>query len=167
MNCRLITVNLLAGVALVACAKAPEPAAVASDAAAAATAATEAAAPAFSRTAAPAGARLYFVGPANGATLKSPVTVVFGLAGMGIAPAGVQFEGAGHHHLLLNTEIPSDLAVPLPANDNIRHFGKGQTETTLELPPGTHTLQLVLGDHLHIPFEPIVASEKLTITVSP
>ena len=119
------------------------------------------------RTASPAGAKLYIVSPADGATVKGPFTVVFGLAGMGVAPAGVQFENAGHHHLLIDTDLPKEVGMPLPATDNIRHFGKGQTEATLTLPPGKHTLQLVLGDHMHIPFNPVVASPKITITVAP
>lgn len=119
------------------------------------------------RTASPAGAKLYIVSPADGATVKSPVTVVFGLSGMGVAPAGIQFENAGHHHLLIDTDLPADLGLPLPATDNIVHFGKGQTEASIQLKPGKHTLQLVLGDHLHIPFAPVVASKKITITVAP
>jgi len=119
------------------------------------------------RTASPAGARVYIISPKNGASIKGPVTVVFGLAGMGVAPAGIQMENTGHHHLLIDADMPKDAGVPLPATDNIKHFGKGQTETTLTLPPGKHTLQLVLGDHLHIPFNPVVASEKITITVTP
>jgi Domain of unknown function (DUF4399) len=117
------------------------------------------------RTASPAAAKLYIVSPANGSTVKSPVTIVFGLSGMGIAPAGVQFENAGHHHLLIDAEPPKDAGLPLPATDNIKHFGKGQTEATIELKPGKHTLQLVLGDHNHIPFNPVVASAQITITV--
>jgi hypothetical protein len=117
------------------------------------------------RTASPAGAKLYVVSPANGATVKSPVTVVFGLSGMGIAPAGVPFENAGHHHLLIDTAIPANTGLPLPATDNIKHFGKGQTEASIELKPGKHTLQLVLGDQNHIPFNPVVASAQITITV--
>jgi hypothetical protein len=126
-----------------------------------------AAASALPRTASPAGAKVYLISPKDGASIKGPVTVVFGLAGMGVAPAGVQMENTGHHHLLIDTDPPKDMGVPLPANDNIRHFGKGQTETTVTLPPGRHTLQLVLGDHLHIPFNPVVASQKITITVTP
>ncbi len=121
---------------------------------------------ALPRTASPAGAKVYIVSPANGAKVKSPVTVVFGLSGMGIAPAGMQFDNTGHHHLLIDTDLPKDLGVPLPANDNIKHFGKGQTEASLTLAPGKHTLQLVLGDHLHIPFNPVVVSQKITITVT-
>jgi len=126
-----------------------------------------AASTALPRTASPAGAKVYLVSPKDGASIKGPVTVVFGLAGMGIAPAGVQMENTGHHHLLIDTDLPKDLGMPLPATDNIRHFGKGQTEATLTLPPGKHTLQLVLGDHMHIPFNPVVASPKITITVAP
>lgn len=123
------------------------------------------AAPAMARTASPAGAKLYIVSPANGAKVKSPVTVVFGLAGMGVVPAGLKFDNAGHHHLLIDTSLPKDLGMPLPATDKIVHFGKGQTEASIALTPGTHTLQLLLGDHNHIPFDPVVTSTKITITV--
>ncbi|HXL97123.1 MAG TPA: DUF4399 domain-containing protein [Steroidobacteraceae bacterium] len=115
---------------------------------------------------APAGAVVYIIKPAAGAKLKSPVTVVFGLTAMGIAPAGVKFDNTGHHHLLIDTELPADLSQPLPMSDSIRHFGKGQTETTLELPPGKHTLQLLFADLTHTPFTPNVASKKITITVT-
>jgi hypothetical protein len=124
-----------------------------------------AAASAMPRTASPAGAKLYIVSPVDGAKVKSPVTVVFGLAGMGIAPAGVKFDNAGHHHLLIDAELPKDMGMPLPATENVVHFGKGQTEASVTLKPGKHTLQLVLGDHMHIPFNPVVASSKITITV--
>ena len=122
---------------------------------------------ALPRTAAPAGAKVYIISPKNGETVKGTFTVLFGLAGMGVAPAGMQMENTGHHHLLIDTDIPASLGLPLPANDNIRHFGKGQTEASITLPPGKHTLQLVLGDHLHVPFLPVVASPKITITVAP
>jgi hypothetical protein len=118
------------------------------------------------QTPSPAGAAVYIIQPAAGAKVKSPVTVVFGLNGMGIAPAGVKFDNTGHHHLLIDTELPSDLAQPLPASDSIRHFGKGQTETTLDLSPGKHTLQLLFADFTHTPFVPNVASKKITITVT-
>jgi Domain of unknown function (DUF4399) len=118
------------------------------------------------QTAAPAGAAVYIVKPVAGARVKSPVTVVFGLTGMGIAPAGVKFDNTGHHHLLIDTELPSDLTQPLPVSDNIRHFGKGQTEATLDLPPGKHTLQLLFADFTHTPFTPNVTSKKITITVT-
>ena len=117
------------------------------------------------RTPAPAGAEVYIVAPKDGAKVKGPVTVVFGLKGMGIAPAGIKFDSTGHHHLLIDSELPADLSQPLAANEKSVHFGKGQTETTLTLPPGKHTLQLVLGDSLHIPHEPAVVSKKITVTV--
>lgn len=116
------------------------------------------------RTPSPAGAEVYFIAPADGATVTSPVTVKFGLKGMGVAPAGIAFDGAGHHHLIVDADLPP-LATPIPADANHVHFGKGQTETTLELKPGTHTLQLLLGDQLHVPHDPAVASKKITITV--
>jgi hypothetical protein len=117
------------------------------------------------RTPAPDGAEVYIQSPEDGAEVSSPFTVRFGLRGMGVAPAGVTAEGTGHHHLLIDVDTlpPDDL--PLPTTDQVRHFGLGQTETQLELPPGEHTLQLVLGDALHIPHDPPVRSEKITITV--
>ena len=118
------------------------------------------------RSPSPAGAEVYIISPKNGAKVKSPVLVQFGLKPvMGVAPAGVKFDNSGHHHLLIDTDAPSDMSAPLPATDNIRHFGKGQTETSLTLPPGKHTLQLVLGDQSHIPHDPPVISKKITITV--
>ena len=117
------------------------------------------------RTPAPAGAEVYIVSPKDGAKVKGPVTVVFGLKGMGIAPAGIKFDNTGHHHLLIDSDLPADLSQPLAANEKSVHFGKGQTETTITLPPGKHTLQLVLGDSLHVPHDPPVVSKKITITV--
>ena len=119
------------------------------------------------RAPSPAGAEVYFESPADGATVKGPVTVRFGLKGMGVAPAGIKFDNTGHHHLLIDTDPPADLGSPLPASDHVVHFGKGQTETTITLPPGRHTLQLVLGDALHIPHDPPVVSKKIVITVKP
>jgi hypothetical protein len=124
------------------------------------------AAAALDRTAPPAGAEVYFITPQDGATLGSPVTVRFGLKGMGIAPAGVKFDNTGHHHLLIDTDISElNLDAPLPATDKIVHFGKGQTETTLTLTPGKHTLEIVLADYLHASFDPPLHSKKITITV--
>ena len=112
----------------------------------------------------PEDARVYFITPLNGETLTSPVVVRFGLGGMGVAPAGVEKAATGHHHLVIDADLPpSDL--PVPKSDHYRHFGNGQTEVTLELEPGVHTLQLILGDHLHIPHDPPVVSEKISITV--
>jgi hypothetical protein len=119
---------------------------------------------ALPRTAAPAGAMVYFISPANGAKVTSPVTVRFGLRGMGVAPAGATNPNTGHHHLMIDSELPPD-NLPIPNDEKHRHFGAGQTEVDLTLTPGQHTLQLVLGDALHIPHQPPVRSEKITITV--
>ncbi|WP_382171338.1 DUF4399 domain-containing protein [Hydrogenophaga luteola] len=128
------------------------------------TASTPVLASGYKKVEAPATARLYFVNLADGATVSSPVKVVFGLSGMGVAPAGVEKAGTGHHHLLVNVN-EWDANAPLPANDNFRHFGAGQTEVSLDLKPGQHTLQLVLGDQNHIPHHPVVMSDRITITV--
>lgn len=114
--------------------------------------------------ASPADAKVYIIEPKDGATVTGPVKVVFGLSGMGVAPAGTQAENTGHHHLLID-DPKVDMAVALPANDNIVHFGKGQTETTVTLKPGKHTLQLLFADRKHQPFNPTVMSSKVTITV--
>ena len=116
------------------------------------------------------GARVYFIAPAGGATVTSPVTVVFGLEGMGVAPAGTEKENTGHHHLLIDrpafgAEDATELTYGIPADDTHRHFGGGQTQATLDLAPGTHTLQLVLGDLNHVPHVTPVMSEVITITV--
>lgn len=118
----------------------------------------------YRKVAAPAGAAVYFVNLKNGDTVSSPVRVVFGLRGMGVAPAGVDRENTGHHHLLVDVD-QFDVNAPLPTDERHRHFGAGQTEVMLELRPGTHTLQLVLGDQNHIPHHPPVASERITLTV--
>ncbi len=115
---------------------------------------------------APPEADVYFIEPADGAVLTSPVTVKFGLRGMGVAPAGVERAGTGHHHLLIDVDDGEiDLGLPLPATEQVRHFGAGQTEAEIELAPGEHRLTLVLGDHLHVPHDPPVTSRTITITV--
>jgi hypothetical protein len=117
------------------------------------------------RSAAPEGAAAYIISPASGELVSSPFKVKFGLQGMGVAPAGVEMPNTGHHHLLIDVEqLPPD-SLPLPATEHVVHFGGGQTETMVDLPPGRHTLQLVLGDHLHIPHDPPVRSQRITITV--
>ena len=117
-------------------------------------------------TPAPEGAAVYFIGIEDGATVSNPVTIRFGLSGMGVAPAGIEKEKTGHHHLIINETIEGEeLDYPIPADENHRHFGGGQTEVTLDLPAGTHTLQLVLGDWSHIPHSPPVMSEQITVTV--
>jgi hypothetical protein len=111
------------------------------------------------------GTTVYFIAPTNGATVSSPFTVRFGLKGMGIAPAGINHPNTGHHHLLVDVAELPNFDAALPATDNIRHFGAGQTEAELKLPPGQHTLQLVFADYLHIPHDKPIVSEKITITV--
>jgi hypothetical protein len=118
------------------------------------------------------GAAVYFIGLEDGAVVSSPVTVRFGLTGMGVAPAGTVAEATGHHHLLVDRAPfgegefgAEEFTLAIPNDDNHRHFGKGQTEVTLELPPGAHTLQLVLGDAGHVPHVPSVVSAQITITV--
>ena len=160
---------VLACVVLAGCGQQSPPAAPAAPAAAppaAPSAAAPAAAPiTFTRKAAPAGAMAYVIEPADGATVSNPVHVVFGLKGIGVAPAGTDRPDAGHHHLLIDAGLPADLGVPIPSDDTHKHFGGGQTETTLTLAPGKHTLQLLLGDHLHVPFDPPIASSVVTIAV--
>ncbi len=114
---------------------------------------------------APSDAKVYFISPVDGQTTSQNFTVSFGLSGMGVSPAGVNKTNTGHHHLLIDTEKLPNMQAPLPATDKIRHFGGGQTETKITLPPGEHTLQLVLGNHLHTPHDKPVISEKITITV--
>jgi hypothetical protein len=116
-------------------------------------------------TPAPEGARVYFISPADGAQVSNPVTVRFGLSGMGVAPAGTDKPNTGHHHLLIDVDGTPPAGQPLPSDAQHKHFGGGQTETTVELTPGKHSLQLVLGDMSHVPHEPPVMSEKITIEV--
>lgn len=113
---------------------------------------------------APEGVAVYFIAPADGEVMSGPVTVRFGLSGMGVAPAGVEKANTGHHHLIIDAGLP-DLAYAVPKDAHYRHFGGGQTEITLDLAPGTHSLQLLLGDHNHVPHNPAVSSDKITITV--
>ena len=129
--------------------------------------------PAFAQgTPSPDGAEVYFVNLEDGQTVSSPVTVVFGLRGMGVAPAGVEKENTGHHHLLVNRPPlgqgpfgAEEFMLAYPSDDNHRHFGGGQTQLTLDLQPGQHTLQLALGDAGHVPHDPPVVSDVITITV--
>lgn len=107
----------------------------------------------------------YIIAPSEGQTVPQAFTVKFGLSGMGVAPAGFDKDGTGHHHLLIDIDELPSLTEPLPATAQIKHFGGGQTETTLSLPPGKHTLQLVLGNYTHVPHDNPVMSEKNDITV--
>jgi len=112
------------------------------------------------------GAKVYFISPKGGDTVHGPVIVRFGLKGMGIAPANIEMPGTGHHHLILDAPLP-DLTKTIPTDDNHLHYGLGQTEVELKLAPGKHTLQLLFGDHLHVPHTPALFSEQITITVLP
>jgi hypothetical protein len=116
------------------------------------------------KTSSPEGASVFFISPADGETVANPVKVEFGIAQMTVVKAGEMAADAGHHHLLIDTGLP-DLALPVPADDKHRHFGDASTSTELTLEPGQHTLQLLFADHLHIPHDPVVASETITITV--
>jgi len=109
--------------------------------------------------------KLYFIEPKDGATLNGPVKIVFGLSGMGVAPAGIDFPNTGHHHLLVDIENLPDLTKPIPANINHIHFGKGQTEVLIDLPKGKRSLQLLLGNYLHVPHKKPVISDKIYIYV--
>lgn len=117
-------------------------------------------------TPAPANAYLYIGWPVDGQVMSAgkPFKVWFGLRNMGVAPKGVAFPNTGHHHLLIDTDIPA-LDQEIPSDRNHLHFGAGETETMLELPPGKHTLQLLMGDDKHVPHNPPIVSKKITITV--
>jgi hypothetical protein len=117
-------------------------------------------------TPAPKDAKVYFINVKDGAKVTNPVIIQFGLSGMGVAPAGTEKEKTGHHHLIINEKIEGDeLNEPIPSDKNHKHFGGGQTEVTVELPKGTHTLQLILGDWSHIPHNPPIMSKRISVTV--
>ena len=124
-----------------------------------------AASPVLPARKAPADTRVYIISPADGATVGRNVTVRFGLAGMGVAPAGVEKKETGHHHLLIDVATLPPAGQPIPNDEHHKHFGGGQTETVLHLSPGTHTLQLALGDANHVPFDPPVVSKRITVHV--
>jgi hypothetical protein len=133
--------------------------------AAAALADTAAPAPStLPRSKPPAGAIAYFIAPKDGDTVSGPVTVVMGLKGMGVAPAGMQHADTGHFHLIVDADLPP-ADQPIPKDETHLHFGGGQTQTVLSLKPGKHTLQILMGDFQHLSFDPPVASEKITIMV--
>lgn len=161
---RTLSLLLSATVLLAACAKKEEaaPAAPAADPAAAAPEA--AAAPALKSSPAPEGAKVSFADLKDGAVVTSPLLVKFAVEGVTLAPAGTEEAASGHHHLVIDAELPPADA-PIPVSENYVHFGKAQTETTIELAPGSHTLQLVFANGLHVPFSPQLASEKITVTV--
>ena len=166
---RPLTLLLAATVGLAACSQksgdqgqsAPAPAAAAP---AAAVPATPAPAAALPRQKAPDGTSVSFSGIKNGDTVTSPFKVGFAVTGAKIAPAGTTDAGTGHFHLIIDSDLPPQDG-PLPANEHVKHYGKGQTEDTITLPPGSHTLQIELADGLHVPFDPPVVSDKITVTV--
>ncbi len=145
---RILFVALL-GLSLLSCGSKPEP--------------TQSPEPAVTRTASADGAEVFFISPANGATTSTEFTVAFGLRGMDIATAGTEMANTGHHHLLIDGDSLPPLDAPM--TDNVMHFGGGQTEVALTLEPGNHTLQLILGDHFHVPHDPPIVSEKIAIVV--
>ena len=116
------------------------------------------------RTASAADATVFFISPSDGETVSNPVAIVFGIEGMAVAPAGQDQPHSGHHHLLIDTGLP-DLGLPIPKDENHIHFGDGSTSTEITLEPGEHTLQMLLGDHLHIPHDPPLMSDVITINV--
>ena len=130
-----------------------------------ATETAEASSPAvMPRTASPEGASVFFISPADGDTVASPVNIEFGIEGMSVVKAGDKQPDSGHHHLLVDTDLP-DFGLPIPADEHHIHFGDGSTSTEITLEPGTHTLRMLLGDHLHIPHDSPIMSDPITITV--
>jgi Domain of unknown function (DUF4399) len=128
------------------------------------TTAEPAAAAVMARSPSAEGARVYFITPSDGETVPSPVRLEFGLSGMELAPSGDDRPNSGHHHIIIDHELP-DLSLPVPADNQRVHFGDARSETELILGPGQHTLQLLFADHLHIPHDPPLFSEQISITV--
>ena len=116
------------------------------------------------RTPSPPGAKVFIIEPVNGATVKTPVTVKFGVEGLEVVPAGTDKPNSGHHHLLIDTKLADDNA-PVPSDANHIHYGKAQTEAQIELSPGKHTLQDLFADQNHVPHNPPLQSDVITITV--
>ena len=121
--------------------------------------------PTLPRSPAPEGARVFFITPADGDTVSNPVNIEFGIEGMSVVAAGVNEMHSGHHHLIIDADLPANPGMPIPADENYVHFGDASTSTEVTLEAGQHTLQLLLGDHLHVPHDPPVASDVITITV--
>ncbi|WLI88818.1 DUF4399 domain-containing protein [Massilia sp. R2A-15] len=117
------------------------------------------------RTAAPENAQVYFIWPSDGTVIPNgKFWVRMGLRNMGVAPKGSDVAKTGHHHLIIDSELPA-MDEPIPNDRNHLHFGAGETEARVELPPGKHTLQLLLGDANHVPHDPPVQSKKITVIV--
>lgn len=160
-----LSLALIAGLALAGCHKKTEEQQASPAAPAAPAAETPAATPpAVTRQTAPEGAKVAFVGIKDGDTVTSPFKVGFSVEGLKVAPAGTTDPDTGHFHLIIDSELPPQDA-PLPANDHVKHYGQGQTEDELTLPPGPHTLQLEFTDGAHVPFNPPVVSDKINVTV--
>jgi predicted small lipoprotein YifL len=163
-TCVAVLAAALAALSLAACGDSGTPPEAAKDTPApvaeAPAADKSAAEPAVKRTPSPPGAKAFFIEPQDGATVKSPITLKFGIEGMKIVPAGVVEPDSGHFHLLIDTTL-KDYNAPIPEDQDDRHYGKGQTEATIELSPGKHALQIVLGDQNHMP----VQSPVITVRV--
>ena len=162
MNIKLLTLTALSLLAI-ACAEKQE-AMPAAEEAAATEPVVETTAAALPRSESVEGARVFFISPADGDTVTSPVRIVFGIEGMAVAPAGDDTPQSGHHHLLIDTDLP-ELGFPIPKDERHVHFGDGSTEAEISLEPGEHTLQMLLGDHLHIPHDPPLVSDRITVIV--
>lgn len=157
MKTRILPALLLTVTAAGCGGEAPEP--VATE-----TAPAEPPVAALERTTSVSGASVFFISPADGETVSNPVKVVFGIEGMEVVAAGDNTPHSGHHHLLIDTGLP-DLGLPIPKDGQHVHFGDGSTETEITLEPGQHTLQMLLGDHLHIPHDPPLISSQIIIQV--
>jgi hypothetical protein len=160
MTLRLSIMALL--ISMAACGE--KPAEEATETTQRAAAATVSEPPQIPRTASSEGASVFFITPADGETVANPISIEFGIAGMDVVKAGNNQPHSGHHHLLIDTELP-DLGLPIPADEHHVHFGDGSVSTQISLPPGEHKLQMLLGDHLHIPHNPPLTSAQITITV--
>jgi hypothetical protein len=119
---------------------------------------------AIKRTTSASGASVFFITPSDGETLTNPISIEFGVSGMDVVKAGDDQPNSGHHHLLIDTGLP-ELGLPIPADEHHVHFGDGSTATSITLTPGEHSLQMLLGDYLHIPHNPVLTSAQITITV--
>lgn len=116
-------------------------------------------------TPAPKGAEVFIVSPEDGATVPQAFTVKFGVKDIALAPAGDVTKNTGHHHLLIDVDQLPAAGAPIPTDANHMHFGKAQTQADIKLAPGKHTLQLILGDSGHMPFDPSIVSKKITVNV--
>ena len=162
MNTRILILSTLLTVTVACSENVPDETTNAAGAESVAEAAPEVVA--LPRTPSVEGASVFFITPTNGATVSNPLTIEFGIAGMDVVKAGDNQPHSGHHHLLIDTGLP-DLGLPIPADAQHVHFGDGSTSTEITLESGEHTLQMLLGDHLHIPHNPPLASEVITVTV--